>query len=316
MDFNQLEYVMAVAEEKSFSKAAEKLYISQPSLSQYIMRLEEHLGIKLFDRTTNPISLTFAGEKYIEAAKNILSLKKQLEREIDDITDSKKGRIVIGIPMSIERYILPMVLPEFYKRFPQYEIVIESSNAAGLEEMLINGRVDIAILHLPIQNKHIVYEHISDENIFLVVPPIYNIQSIMKMRDNKRLDFNCLQNEKFILLKQGQRMRFIADELFKHAQFKPDIAIETKNLDTAYCLATAGVGFTLVPESVIRILSKNNYQNYLLVNDLVFTLVFAYRKGEYLTKAVREFIGITKETMALKRESALPYDKNYYKIFL
>jgi len=103
MDFHQLEYVMAIAEEKSFSKAAKKLYISQPSLSQYIMRLEEQIGIKIFDRTTNPLILTFAGEKYLEAAKNILILNNQLKRVLVDIADSKKGRLTIGIPVSRNR---------------------------------------------------------------------------------------------------------------------------------------------------------------------------------------------------------------------
>lgn len=305
MDFHQLEYVMAIAEKKSFSKAAKKLYISQPSLSQYIMRLEEQLGIKLFDRTTNPPILTFAGEKYLEAAKNILDLKKQLSRELDDIADSKKGRLIIGIPIPTERYILPLVLPEFHKRFPEIEIVIEGHSAIKLEEMLVAGKVDIAVLHLPIQDKRIVYEPISVEKVFLVAPPESNIHSIIGIERQDQFDFSNLQNEKFILLQQGRRMRFIADEIFKRAQFEPNILFEVRNLDTAYRLAIAGMGFTLVPESVIRLLNTNQYQNYFLVDNIAFTLALAYRKGEYLTKATRAFMTITKEVINSKHESGI-----------
>ena len=295
MDFHQLEYVMAIAEEKSFSKAAKKLYISQPSLSQYIMRLEEQIGIKIFDRTTNPLILTFAGEKYLETAKKILNLNNQLIQVLGDISDSKKGRLIIGIPISIERYILPLILPEFYKRFPEIEIVIKEQPAIKLEEMLAQGEVDIAILHLPIQAEGIEYEPISVEKIFLVAPPGYHTRSIKELKKQQKFDFNYLKDEKFILLKPGYRMRFVADELFKRAQFKPNILLEIRNLDTAYCLASAGMGFTLIPENIIMFLNTNQYDNYFSIDDITFTLVVAYRRGAYLTKVIREFIMITKE---------------------
>lgn len=289
MDFHQFEYVMAIAEEKSFSKAAKKLFISQPSLSQYIMRLEERLEIKLFDRTTNPLILTYAGEKYIETAKNILSLNKQMEEQLRDIADSKKGCIKIGIPISVERYIMPMVLLEFNKRFPEIEIEIEEHTAIKLEEMLVNGEVDFAIMHLPILDKKIVYEPISVEKIFLIAPPKYEIE------EGQKLNFRCLQNEKFILSKPGHRMRLIADDIFKKAEFKPNIVFEIENLDAAYRFAAVGLGFAFVPENVIKLLNRNQHKNYFLIDDIGFTLAIAYRQGGYLTKAAREFIRITKD---------------------
>lgn len=300
MDFNQLEYVIAIAEEKSFSKAAKKLYISQPSLSEYIMRLEKQLGVKLFDRSTSPLTLTFAGEKYIETAKNILNSKKHLMNELCDISDSKKGRITIGIPVPTERYILPLVLPEFCKKFPNVEIVIEGHSARQLEELLMTGKIDIAIMHLPIQDSRILYEPISIERVFLIAPPGHHTRSLIELEKGQKFDFSCLKNEKFILIKPGHRMRFIADELFKRAQFEPNILIEVRNIDTAYNLANAGMGFTLVPEDIIRFFNINNYMNYFLIDDINFILAVAYRKGDYITKACHEFIKITKEVIVSK----------------
>lgn len=312
MDFHQFEYVMAVAEEKSFSKAAKKLYISQPSLSQYIMRLEKQLGTKLFDRTTNTLTLTFAGEKYLESAKNIIDIDNRLRRELGDIADSKKGRLAIGFPFPTERYILPLLLPEFHKRFPGIEIVIKENSAAGLEELLLAGEIDIAISHLPVQNEEIVCEPISVERVFLVAPLGYDIRHITKFKEQNRLDFSCLKDEKFILLKPGQRMRLIADEIFKRAQFKPNILLEIENLDTAYSLAAAGMGFTLIPENTIRFLNTNQYKNCFLVDDVTFTLAFALRRGEYLTKAAHEFIEITKQSIGSRNESEISYNKIYH----
>jgi len=314
MGFHQLEYVMAIAEEKSFSKAAKKLYISQPSLSQYIMRLEDQLGIKLFDRTTSPLILTFAGEKYLKAAKNILDLKNRLGRELGDIADSKKGCLTIGIPISTERYLLPLVLPEFHERFPGIEMVIEEHSSIQLEELLLTGEVDIAILHLPVQNERIVYEPISVEKIFLVAPTGKHTCSIIEFEKHNKLDFSYLKNENFILLKPGYRMRFVADEIFKRAQFKPNILLEIRNLDTAYNLASAGMGFTLIPENIVRFLNINHCPDYFLIDDISYTLALAYRKGEYMTKATNEFIMIIKEIIGTKYEARVSNNKIYHKI--
>lgn len=199
MDFHQLECVMAIAEEKSFSKAA----------------------------------------------KNILILNNQLRRVLVDIADSKKGRLTIGIPVSIERYILPLVLPEFYKRFPGIEIVIEEKPAIKLVEMLVQGEVDIAILHLPIQDKGIEYDPISVEKIFLVAPPGYHIRSIKELKKQQK------------------------------------------------------------PENIIMSLNTNQYENCFLIDDINFALVVAYRKGDYLTNAIREFITITKEIIGSKHKSRI-----------
>ena len=183
--------------------------------------------------------------------------------------------------------------------------MIEEKPAIKLEKMLVQGEVDIAILHLPIQDKGIQYDPISVEKIFLVAPPGYHIRSIKELKKQQKFDFNYLKDEKFILLKTGHRMRFVADELFKRAQFKPNILLEIRNLDTAYCLASAGMGFTLIPENIIMSLNTNQYENCFLIDDINFALVVAYRKGDYLTNAIREFITITKEIIGSKHKSII-----------
>ncbi|URZ03153.1 HTH-type transcriptional regulator CynR [Clostridium felsineum] len=311
VDFRQFEYVTIVAEEKSISKAAERLYISQPSLSQYIIRLENSLGVKLFDRTATAITLTFAGEKYIETAKNIINLNNQLTRELNDIVNLKKGRIILGVPSQAGTYILPLILPRFYEEFPNIEIIIEENIVSELEQMLLDGRVDIAILALPVQHEKIQYEAIMNEKMFLIAPFKH---PICKMTGN--IKFNLVKNEKFIMLKKGQRMRLISDEIFSRMEVKPNVILEIANLAVAYRLAASGMGFTIVPENVLCLLNTKPKESHFIIDDLEHTLVVAYRKGEYITRATREFIIKLKKVMDEEYTLRSKNSEDYKKIHI
>ncbi|AAK81293.1 DNA-binding transcriptional LysR family regulator [Clostridium acetobutylicum] len=310
MDFRQFEYVKTIAEEKSISRAAERLYISQPSLSQYIIRLENSLGVKLFDRTSATITLTFAGEKYIETARNIINLNNQLTKELNDIANLSKGRVIIGVPSQAGRYILPLVIPKFYKEYPNIEIIVEENIVSELEKMLLEGKIDIAILTLPVQHEKITYESIMNERIFLIAPKKHPICSV-----DGRISFNFIRNEKFILLKKGQRIRLIVDDIFSRIGAKPNIILEITNLDAAYRMASSGMGFTIVPENVLYLLNTNGKENDFIIDSLEHTLVVAYRKGEYLTRASREFIANLKGVMKMdynnKNHNSVSYKKIY-----
>ncbi|MEN6314888.1 MAG: LysR family transcriptional regulator, partial [Clostridiaceae bacterium] len=163
MDFRQLHYMLKVAEEKSFSKAAKKLYISQPSLSQYISNVEQQLGVRLFDRTTNPLTLTYAGELYEETAKNILYLKDQLLSQMDDIANLQRGHITIGISPFRSTYFLPTILPLFKKNYPGIDVSLAEGTMAELLELAINGATDFSIMTLPIPGELMSYDPIMTE---------------------------------------------------------------------------------------------------------------------------------------------------------
>lgn len=315
MDFHQWEYVIAVAEEKNISRAAEKLYISQPSLSQYIIRLENSLGVKLFNRRGNSITLTFAGEKYVKTAKNIINLNKQLRKELSDIAESKKGRIRIGVPIQTGRYVLPMILPEFNKQFPEVEIVIEEGVKAKLEEFLIIDKIDIAIIYLPIQHEQLDYEAIAGEKIFLVAPSNYTASLKNEILEGGSINFNYFRQENFILSKVGQKVREASDEIFNKAAFKPKVLFEVTNLDTAHRIAVQGMGFTFVPENILSILDSKNQDNYFLMEDIDFTLAIAYRKGEYISKFIQSFIDISRNIMNSSHKYKEAYEK-YIKVYI
>ena len=122
MDFRELTYISTVADCKSVTAAAKKLYISQPSLSYIISKVEADVGVKLFDRKTNPLSLTYAGKKYVETAKEILRLRDNLRRELTEIGAGETGEINIGIPTERAGYMLPRVAGKFHESFPRVQL--------------------------------------------------------------------------------------------------------------------------------------------------------------------------------------------------
>ena len=299
MDLKEFEYVLAISEERSFSKAAKRLFISQPSLSQYINRLESQIGVTLFDRNTIPLSLTYEGELYIESIKSIINIVENLYKKFDDVTDLKKGRVNIGLTPSKANNPLPAILPIFTKKYPGIELIITERPSSELEEMLTKGQVDVCMLNLPIKSKGIEYESIIKENLYLAAPPNYVAKSVV---DNNtgypQIDVADLKDEQFILLHTNQRLRQIANAIFLEANFKPRILLETSSIETSLRLSASGMGFSFVPESSVKFAGLTNPPRYYsLGSDINWTLVIAYRENTYRTKAVKAFAATVKEVV-------------------
>lgn len=304
MYFRQLEYVLTVAEERSFSKAAKKLYIAQPSLSQNIQSLERQLGVQLFDRTTTRLSLTYAGEQFVEAARNILELNDRLLHQIGDIAELKKGRLTIGLPQFRGTILLPYILPIFEKKYPGVEVNIIEETSKDLEDITAKGQTDLTLMNLPIQSDQIAYEPILTEEILVAVPPDHPLKH--KVSDNSqvqtslpRIRLSELQKDPFLLLKPGQRLRQTAEILLAQAGINPRIKFESRNLDTILYLVTAGMGVTFIPETVAWFDRMSRYPLYFALEDpgTTWILVVAYKKGRYISRAAHEFIKIMKEVL-------------------
>ncbi|WP_371372866.1 LysR family transcriptional regulator [Sporomusa aerivorans] len=306
MDFRQLQYILQVAEERSFSKAAQKLYIAQPSLSQFIHKLEQRLGIQLFDRSSSPLRLTFAGELYVETAKRILDLKDLLSQQIDDIAELKKGRLTIGISPFRSAYILPSILLAFQQKFPGIEIILIEANFTELESYASNGTTDLSIMTLPIREDLFAYTPLLSEELVLALPPHHPAQArghnaTWDQNPRPRMDLTELHKDPFIVL--GQRLHQTTIELCRQAGFEPRIILETKSAEAAHAFVAAGVGVAFIPDTFVLFSNMSERPLYFSVNDPLPTrkLVAAYRAGKYLPRAAQEFIAIAQETLRLKK---------------
>lgn len=298
MELRQLQYALQIAAEKNFSRAAEKLHIAQPSLSQQLSKLEKELGVLLFQRSTNSVELTHAGESFMEKAQAILDMVGQLQKEMEDISQMKKGKLAIGCLQITGSYLLPRVLPAFQERYPSIEIALVEETTATLEQLAAVGQTDISLLTLPLLGSSLEYETLLEEEIVLAVPPQHPL-ALEAAQDPKAVAFSRLANEPFIVLKKGQGFRQITVELCRENGFEPRIVFESSNIETVQSLVAAGMGIAFVPHMIAMGHGTPFRPIHLPIEGRPFrTIVIAYRKGRYLSKASEAFINVLKEVMS------------------
>ena len=306
MTQKELLYVKTIAEEKSISKAAKKLYITQPSLSQAIQRIEETLGIELFMRTTRGLILTYAGERYYQLATKILKMYEDFEIEISDINNLKTGRISIGITTYLATYVLPIVLPEFKAICPFIDVYIFEKNSTELESSLLLGEVDFAIMHEPtkINCAQINYEPLLKDPFLLTINPnhpLVNEGKHLPGYNYPLIDLRLFKNEPFIMLNKEQRIRHVVDKIFKKANLEPKITLTLKNFETAKRLASEGLGATFIPLQYSKISSSDFKPAYFYIDEFYeasWTMCIATNKNGFLSRADKLFIKLLKEKIS------------------
>lgn len=301
MDFRQFRYVLKVAEERNFSSAAKKLFISQPSLSQFIQKVEEQVGTPLFDRSVSPIKLTYIGQLYVENAKAIINIQKQFEAQVDDVLNIRQGRVTIGSSPFRSAYLLSHILPLFKKRYPNIEVVLKEDNTRNLETLALSGETDISLSLLPIDEKLFDYQVLFEERMLLAIPPSHTITRRLKLLagDHSYTPTVCLsefKEDNFIQMNKNHKLHQMLIMLCKDAGFSPKVVFSTENMTTAQALVGAGVGITLLPETLVRNSHFDKEPCYCeLAPRPSRTVVVVYRKGCYLSRATRAFIQILKE---------------------
>ena len=250
MNFRNLKYFLTAAEEKSITRAAQRLYISQQSLSGQIARLEEELGVRLFERTPT-LKLSYAGERLALFARRICSLEEELQREAGEISQQRRGRLRLGISYTCGRAILPSLLPDFCAEHPQVEISLMEGNSRQLNDWLSKGEIDVLIGYLPIDVPGAEVFPILNERLFLACPKTLS-RSLFPdgtiPGGEGRPDLRAFRGQPFILLKKGNRLRAILDRYMEKADFLPNVTLETENIETAFALASQGLGITVYPE--------------------------------------------------------------------
>lgn len=267
MNDKELLYIKTIADTQSISKAAEELFIAQPSLSQALQRIERELGTHLFIREPRGMKLTYAGEKYYLMAKEILDIYSDFKSEITHINELKAGRLVIGIARYMGMNILPNILPKFNKNYPNIEIIIREENTRVLENLVLGGNVDFALTHVHKKemNEKINYEILKEDEFLLVTPKAYLKDSDkIKVKDGKSyVDLRDLEGEKFILLDINKGIRKVQDRTIKSYGISPDVVFTTKNFETAKRLAANGMGITIIPKDYLNIFSQDkNYDSF------------------------------------------------------
>lgn len=288
MNLKQFKYVSVLAETKNFSKAAEILNVSQPSLSQYIKYLEKEIGIELFDRSGSDVKLTDAGSAYIEAGEKILNLEHQLQNQFADIKDSKTGTLTIGTSLYRGTCIMPKVLSDFSSKFPGIRVIVKEQLEKEMLDEADHGLLDLFITALPINEKRFDYNYMFSEELLLAVPKMQK----MKTDSEGKIDIHDLSQLRFISLEDNQLIQTQWDKVLDTYQVSICKAIECRNIITQISMVSEGIGVAIVP-STTQIMNSMN-------RDVVFyqikqqlprrDVVVAHTKNHYLSQASQYMI--------------------------
>jgi DNA-binding transcriptional LysR family regulator len=249
MELRHLKYFVAVAEEMHFGRAARRLHIAQPPLSQQIMNLEEELGVKLFDRTRRAIQMTDAGAYFLKEAQQLLLHVEQATETARRIYLGQAGRLIVGFVGSVVHTFLPEGLRKFRERFADVELVLKELNTAEQREALLARRLDVGFLYLGAQDPLLASQQLMRAPLMVVVPKKH------ALAHRKSLDIRELAQETFIANTRSSepvvRDAFIS--LCHAAGFSPKIAQEAGHVQTVLGLVASGLGVCLLPDFIKNI---------------------------------------------------------------
>ena len=301
MDFKDLSYVLAIAKYQNITKAANSLYVTQPTLTKFLQNLETELGQKLFRKLGHRFILTYAGERYVAKATEILHLKKELDQELNDIIKNNSGSLKIAFPTMRGTYMLPCTLPIFNALYPNVHLHILESHSSQLESMLLNGEADLAFFNLPVRSPDIDYEIISHEELLLILPSRHPLAELGVQKEGCKypwMDLRQLKNERFIFQIPGQRTQETVDQLFKAYGITPLVKLQTSNIAAKVQLVAKNYGCGFVTETHLKhIEPKPDIACFSVGTDNSTTVDFvaAYRRGSYLPYHAQEYIKIVKD---------------------
>ncbi|MCI8948960.1 MAG: LysR family transcriptional regulator [Lachnospiraceae bacterium] len=302
MDLKEARYILAIAKHKNIGKAAESLFISQPSLSKYLKNLERQLGSPLFSRIDNAYIPTYVGERYLYYAEQIADLGKEWNQEYRDITHREHGRLHIAIPIMLGSTLLQPTLMEFHTRYPHITVnVMEEVNFIA-EQTLTNHSIDLTFYNVHEFPKLLAYEIIQREEIVLILPGCHPLAKKAEKKPGfcyPWLDLSLLNQENFILLYPDQNTGSIALKLFSEYQIQPPILLHTRNSQMSIQLAMDGMGAAFAPASYFHFLEKNRTDRPLCFSightPVVTTTIAAHRPKRYLSQYAKDYIQILQE---------------------
>lgn len=297
MTSRQIQYIMTTYEEGSISKAAQKLFVSQPALSQSIQLAERELGAPIFDRKHSPLTLTYAGQRYIAAAMEFQKLELNLQHEISDIQNEQCGRFRVGISMLRGTTILPRVLPAFLQKYPRVEIKIVEKGSNAIAPLIMQNIVDIAVLTADmISQKHMVMIPMSREGIYLCAGP--DTELAKTVPPGTPVSVKVLENAPFVAIKAGHGLHEIQNNIFSSLSVSPKILYEVDSAVLGIRLAAACGAMMLCPHTVIPALDHSSVSLYPLIEEQFSReLCLCYKHDTYLSQYMKDFIELVVGTI-------------------
>ena len=282
MEFHQLRYFVAVAEERHFTKAARGLHVAQPSVSRAIRVLEEEFGTSLFHRMKGNVALTPAGETLLPWARRVLADVDGATGEVRELADLRRGRLAVGATPSITITLLPPALAKFHSAYPGVNLVLHEAGSRDLVQELEQGALDVALVILPVSHETLETSPLLREELVVAVAPDHPLAS------RRTIPIADLKGVPLVMFRDGYDLRAATVAACRRAGFEPLFALEGGEMDGVLRLAAAGLGVAVVPSLVID--PAGPLKAVRLAEPLTRTIGFANRKDRHLSRAGREFV--------------------------
>lgn len=306
--FSKKDLIYSIYREKSFSKAAQKLFISQPSLSLMVRRAEEQIGAQLFDRSSKPIQLTEVGAKYITAVEQIRNIEQDFEEYLRAINDLEAGSLGIGSNQLLSSLILPRYIARFTQEHPNIKLQLLDANSITLENQISAGQLDILIDNYILPQEQFEKQYLTTERLLLAVPATFPQNETAKkwcllyqdiidgrhaqMQETVPLEY--FQDVPFILMNRDNDIRRQTDAIFQEVDFSAKILFEMDRLTTLYSYIENGVAASVVSDTLIQNIRGSDQSGIcfypLPTAHAVRNIYVSYKRNKYYSRAMASFI--------------------------
>lgn len=295
-------YFLTIVKTGNLNQAAQQLYVSQPSLSKYIQRLEAQLGTPLFDRSSSPMCLNGSGKLYLEYLRDAIEKEQTLLCQIGEINQMIRGTLRLGIPSFCGQCYLPQVLPTFTKEFPHVSLELYEKTGMKIEQALLDKEIDLAILHPPIIHENLTLQILARERILLVTQKTSKDGGSSPSRNVavQRGKFSDIVGKPIIMPQVDQKLGRIVNNFFSFLDYRPTIYTRTENVITAMELVALGMGIGFTPESGLNTVSENilNCLQFFSFPDSLsdWQLSAVVRRGTAMSVFSRRFVELISES--------------------
>ena len=292
-----LKYVATVAELGNYTKAAEKLYISQPALSQSVHRLEAELQVQLFNKRGGRLVPTAAGEIVLEKGTKILELHRELLNEVSHINELKAGTLTIGVSPFYQKVYLSRWLAAFQAHYPGVEVAVQESYSQNTIESILRGELDVGLVSAPIPDTVEECMKAFEEEVLLAVPPSFPINAQYKVTDHEdypEVDLSDFREMNFISYRSGRNMTQLMNNKCMEAGFVPKIVIRCSSAESVNAMIASGMGVGLVPGAIADICPPHQKAAYyrLRGGPTMRQFSFVRKKNSKVSPAQRCFLAL------------------------
>ena len=291
MTLKDLEYFIAIARERSITRAAASLYVAQPALSQCLQKIEKEMGVELVVRSSSGVALTSEGECFLEFAERVLQERLILGQKIRDVENADNGEVRLGFTGTQATFVLPYILPEFQAKHPGITITLVEAFSADIEEKLLNHEVDIGILHPPILHEELECFEVSQDEMVVIPRAVSSYRDFVYYKDGcdePYIDLEFFRDESIVLTPPEQRSRKVCNQIFANAGIVPKVSQICRSIVTLNALAEVDYTSILSPRKQLSpALLERGYYRIDEALSVPYTFVVATVKDAYQSIAVR-----------------------------